>query len=47
MDSNRRFHLKVREHFFTVRVTEYWHGLPREVERSSSLDLDMVLGNQL
>jgi len=48
---HRRFPLNIREHFFAVRVTEYWHRLPREVVESPSLEmfrscLDMVLGNQ-
>ncbi|KAK4831014.1 hypothetical protein QYF61_014615 [Mycteria americana] len=49
---HRRFPLNIREHFLTVRMTEHWHRLPREVVESPSLEiltscLDMVLGNQL
>ena len=49
---HRRFCVNIRKHFFTVRVTEYWHRLPREVVESPSLEvfkshLDMVLRNQL
>jgi len=49
---HRRFPLNIREHFFTVRVTECWHQLPREVVESPSLEtlkshLDVVLGNWL
>ncbi|KAK4825512.1 hypothetical protein QYF61_000025 [Mycteria americana] len=49
---HRRFPLEIRKHFFTVMVTEHWHGLPREIVKSLSLDtfkshLDMVLGSQL
>ena len=44
--------LNIRKHFLTVRVTEYWNRLPRELVESPSLEifkscLDMVLGNWL
>ena len=44
--------LSVREHFFTVRVTEHWHRLLREAVESSLLEilkshLDTVQGNRL
>ncbi|KAK4830735.1 hypothetical protein QYF61_013185 [Mycteria americana] len=49
---HRRFPLNIRKHFLTVRVTEHWHRLPREVLESPSLEisknrLDAVLGNLL
>jgi len=49
---HRRLHLNIRKCFFTVRVTEHWNRLPRDVVESPSLDifkshLDMVLGNQV
>ncbi|KFP98211.1 hypothetical protein N329_02278, partial [Haliaeetus albicilla] len=49
---HRRFPLNIRKSFFTVRVTEQWRRLPREVVESPSLvilksHLDMVLGNLL
>lgn len=28
---HRRVSLNIRKHFFTVGLTEHWHGLPREV----------------
>jgi len=51
-DGNRRFLLSISKRFFTVRVTEHWHKLPREVVQSQSLEilrrlLDTVLGNLL
>ena len=48
----RMFCLNVSKRYLTVRVTEHWHGLLREVVESPSLEifqshLDMVLGNWL
>ncbi|KFQ63783.1 hypothetical protein N334_11807, partial [Pelecanus crispus] len=47
---HRRFPLNTRKHFFTVRLTERWHRLPREVVESPSSEipkncLDVVMGN--
>ena len=46
------FPLNIRKHFFTLRVTEHWHRLPRGVVESPSMEifksrLDMVQGNWL
>jgi len=47
---HRMICLKIRKHFFTLRVTEHWHRLPREAVESPSLGifkrhLDMGLGH--
>ncbi|KFV73703.1 hypothetical protein N308_14168, partial [Struthio camelus australis] len=50
--NRRQFHLNLRKNFFTVRVTEHWNRLPREVVESPFLEifktrLDVILGNML
>ncbi|GAB0206715.1 hypothetical protein GRJ2_003137100 [Grus japonensis] len=37
-----KFHLNMRKNFFTLRVTEYWNRLPREVVESPSLEFQPV-----
>jgi len=36
---HRKFHLNMRKNFFTLRVTEPWNRLPREVVESPSLEI--------
>ncbi|GAB0186325.1 mitochondrial enolase superfamily member 1 [Grus japonensis] len=36
---HRKFHLNMRENFFTLRVTEHWNRLPRELVESPSLEI--------
>ena len=52
MTINWKFCINMRKKFFTVRVTEHWNRLPREVMESSSLEvlkthLDTFLCNLL
>jgi len=35
----RKFQLNTRKNFFTLRVTEPWHRLPRGVVESPSLEI--------
>ncbi|GAB0203054.1 translation initiation factor IF-2-like [Grus japonensis] len=49
---HRKFHLNMRRNFFTLRVSEHWNRLPREVVESPSLErfktrLDVILCNLL
>ncbi|KFQ34876.1 hypothetical protein N332_13434, partial [Mesitornis unicolor] len=35
---HKRFHVNIRKNFFTLRVTEHWNRLPREVVECPSLE---------
>jgi len=41
---HRKFQLNPRENFFTLRMTEPWHRLPREVVVSFSGDIQDLPG---
>jgi len=36
---HRKFQLNTRKNFFTLRLTEHWNRLPREVVESASLEI--------
>jgi len=36
---HRKFRLNIRKNYFSLRVTEPWHRLPREVVESPSLEI--------
>jgi len=36
---HRKFHLNMRKNFFTLRMTEHWNRLPREVVESPFLEI--------
>jgi len=36
---HRKFQLNVRKNFFTLRMTQHWNRLPREVVDSPSLEI--------
>jgi len=36
---HEKFHLYMRKNFFTLRETEHWNRLPREVVESLSLEI--------
>ena len=36
---HRKFHLNMEKNFFTLRVTEHWNRLPRELVESPSLEI--------
>lgn len=47
-----RFQLNMRGHFFTVKVTDHWDRLPKEIVESPSVEilnnhLDAILHNML
>lgn len=49
---HRKFHLHMGKKFFTVKVTEHWNRMPRDIVESHSLEIletcpDVILSNVL
>jgi len=44
---HRKFQLNMRKNIFTLRVTEHWNRLPREVVESASLEIFKTRGDKV